>query len=215
MLSITTTIIILTVIISLTAFSNDKIKNDLLFWPFEIDERKQYFRFLSYGFVHADFMHLLFNMYALNSFGEAVERYLYSDPALFGSQGKWFFLLMYVTALIVSVIPDYFYHKNHSYYRALGASGAVSAVIFSYMVLQPNQKIGIIFLPPSLSLPAYIMGILFIGISIFLARRGSDNIGHRAHVSGALYGFLFTILAAQFFSEYNVWKNFIAAILPG
>jgi membrane associated rhomboid family serine protease len=213
MLSITTTIIILTVLISFAALNNEKTKNDLLFWPFEIDEKKQWYRFLTYGFVHADFMHLLFNMYALNSFGEAVEKYLYSDPALFGLQGKWIFLVMYLTALVVSVIPDYIYHKNHSAYRALGASGAVSAVIFAYMVLQPNQKIGIIFLPPSLSLPAYVMGIIFIVISIFLARKGSDNIGHRAHVSGAIYGLVFTVLAAKLLSTYDVWHQFIAAII--
>ena len=157
-------------------------------------------------------MHLIFNMYALNSFGEIMEKYILSSSALFGANGKWVFLLLYISGIIVSVIPDFIKYRNQSYYRALGASGAVSAIIFSYIMLQPNQKIGIIFLPSSMALPAYIMGILFIGISIVLAKKGTGNIGHRAHVSGAIYGLIFTIVSAKLLTNYDVIGAFINAI---
>src|SRR4051812_12102480 len=108
MFSINVTIIVITCLISLAALNNEKIKEDMLFWPAEIDSSRQYYRFFSYGLIHADFFHLIFNMIALYSFGDYVEKYLFSSPVLFGERGKIVYLVLYLTAIIVSPIPDYF-----------------------------------------------------------------------------------------------------------
>lgn len=210
MISITLSIVLLTVVISFTAFNKEKVKEDLLFWPAVIDSRKQYYRFLTCGFVHGDLMHLAFNMISLFSFGEFLEVYLFSHPGLFGSNGKLVYLMLYLLALIFSVLPDYFqYRKNYSY-RALGASGAVSAVIFSAILLNPATPIRLMFIP--IDIPGYIFGFIFLALSAYLAKRGGDNIGHRAHFSGAIFGVLYTIIVAKLLANFDVIKSFIEAI---
>lgn len=209
MISITLSIVILTIAISVSAFSKEKIKEDLLFWPAMIDSQKQYYRFFTNGFVHADVMHLAFNMLALWSFGEYVERYLYSNPMLFGSKAKLVYLGLYLIGLIVSVLPDYFQYRNNYAYRALGASGAVSAVIFSFIMLDPAQKISVFFLP---GMPGYIFGVIFLALSAFLAKRGGGNIGHRAHFSGAIFGVLYTIIMAKLIANIDIIPAFIETI---
>ncbi|MBC8033909.1 MAG: rhomboid family intramembrane serine protease [Chitinophagaceae bacterium] len=209
MFSITLTIVIVTAIISFTAFNNEKIKDDLLFWPAEIRSGNQWYRFITCGFVHGDLLHLAFNMLSLYSLGLVTEGDLFSSPALFGSNGKIAYLILYLTALIASVIPDYIYHKDNVGYRALGASGAVSAVIFAFIILQPARRLSILFLPIPGGVPAYVYGLVFLGISIYLSRKGNDNIGHRAHISGAVYGILFTIVAARIFAGFDVLRNFV------
>src|SRR3990170_2389643 len=113
MFSITVTIIIITCLFSFAAFNNNKVFNDLLFWPSEIQHRKQYYRFITYGLIHADMWHIVFNLYTLYSFGERVERYSFSMFETFGSKAKIFYLVLYVTALVISTIPDYFKHKDN------------------------------------------------------------------------------------------------------
>jgi membrane associated rhomboid family serine protease len=211
MFSINTTIIIITCLISFTAFSNEKIKEDMLFWPAEIDSRKQYYRFFSYGLIHADLFHLIFNMIALYSFGDYVEKYLFSNSLLFGERGKIIYLLLYVSAIIISPIPDYFKYRNTFAYRALGASGAVSAVIFAGIMLRPRIPVQFIFIP--FPIPGYIFAVLFVAISAIAARRGSDNIGHGAHLTGAVYGLVFTILMTKIFANYDAVKYFIDSIM--
>src|SRR6478736_4897717 len=207
MFSITVSIIILTCLISFTAFGNERMKENLLFWPAEVDSRKQYYRFLTYGFVHGDLMHLGFNMISLYSFGEYVERYLFSYTHTFGAQAKIFYAALYVLSLIVSAIPDYLMHRNNYSYRALGASGAVSAVIFAGITLNPTIPINLFFIP--IDIPGYIFGFIFLGLSVYLAKKGADNIGHRAHFSGAIFGVLFTIIAVKAHSGFDVMKNFV------
>lgn len=211
MFSITTIIIIVTCVVSLGAFNNPRLKNDLLFWPAEIEDRNQYYRFLTYGFVHGDFLHLAFNMLSLYSFGTYVEKYLYTQSFLFGHSAASMYIALYVLGLIISTIPDYFYYKNYSAYRALGASGAVCAVIFSGIMLQPKLPISMFFIP--IAIPGYLFGIIFLLISIWLGKRGGDNIGHRAHISGAIFGVLFTIIAARAFSGFDVVKAFLDEVL--
>lgn len=210
MISITLSIVIITAIISFTAFSNEKIKEDLLFWPAEIDSRKQYYRFITCGLVHGDLMHLAFNMISLLSFGEFLEISMFSHPNLFGHSGKIVYLSLYVLALVVSVIPDYFQYRHNYSYRALGASGAVSAVIFATILLNPATPIRLMFIP--IDIPGYIFGFIFLGLSAYLARRGRDNIGHRAHFSGAIFGVLFTIVVCKWLANYDVLKAFVEAI---
>lgn len=205
MISITMWIILITSVVSVAAFSKEKIKEDLLFWPAEIKSRGQYYRFLTGGLIHGDIMHLAFNMISLLSFGEYLEGYLFSSPDWFGSNGKLVYLALYVLALLVSVIPDYFAYKDNFAYRALGASGAVSAVIFAFIMLEPTMKLNLFF---SIPIPGYIFGALFLAVSVYLSRRGGDNIGHRAHFSGAIFGVLFMIIVGKLLANNDVLKDF-------
>ena len=211
MFSITNTIIFITCLVSFAAFYKEKIKEDLLFWPIAINHNNQYYRFLTYGLVHADLMHLAFNMWALFLFGQYVESYSFSQYYIFGHRAKMFFLLLYVSAMVVSAIPDYFLNKNNANYRALGASGAVSAVIFAGILLNPKLPIGIMFIP--IAIPGYIFGVLFLALSAYLAHKKIDNIGHSAHFSGAVYGLLFTIIATKLFTPYEAVKTFVNTIM--
>lgn len=211
MFSITNTIIFITCLVSIAAFYREKIKEDMLFWPAAINSNKQYYRFLSYGLVHADIMHLAFNMWALFLFGQYVEAYSFSQVYLFGHRAKIFFLLLYGSAIVISAIPDYFFNRNNDDYRALGASGAVSAVIFAGILLNPKIPIGILFIP--FAIPGYIFGFLFLALSAYLAKKKIDNIGHSAHFTGAIYGLLFTIIATKLFTPYEAVKTFVNTIM--
>ncbi|HMU47915.1 MAG TPA: rhomboid family intramembrane serine protease [Chitinophagaceae bacterium] len=207
-LSITLIIVIITGLVSFGAFNNEKLKNDLIFYPPYIN-RGQVYRFITHGFIHADIGHLIFNMIALYSFGEVVEM-IYEVPWVFGSKGKILYLLLYFSALIIASVPDYIKHKDNYYYRSLGASGAVSAVIFSSILFNPNAGIGLIFIP-GLAIPGYIFGIIYIIVSTVLARRGQDNIGHGAHITGAIYGLIFTYVTTKLMTDIDIldlfWKQ--------
>lgn len=205
MISITLSIVILTVAISVSAFSKEKIKEDLLFWPAVINSRNQYYRFLTNGFVHGDLVHLAFNMIALYSIGEYVETYLFANPMLFGEKAKLLYLLLYVLGLIVSVLPDYFKYRNNYSYRALGASGAVSAIIFAFIMLDPTQKISVFFIP---GVPGYLFGIIYLVLSAYMAKRGGDNIGHMAHFSGAIFGILYTVILGKLVANQDILMGF-------
>ncbi|QNA46447.1 rhomboid family intramembrane serine protease [Lacibacter sediminis] len=183
--TITVIIIIITCIISFTAFSSEKIINDLIFWPPMIQEKKQFYRFITSGLIHADIPHLAFNMITLYFFGRLVEEYLFI-PRI----GKTGYLLFYIAGIIVSEIPSYIKHRNNYSYRSLGASGAVTAVLFSFILLAPWQTIYVFFLP----VPAIIFAALYVGYSIYMDRKGGDNVNHSAHLWGAAWGVVFTLL---------------------
>ena len=210
--SITLIIVVITAIISVTGFSNQKIIDDLIFYPPYV-KRGQIYRFISHGLIHADPAHLIFNMLALYSFGESLEK-IYELPFIFGSSAKIVYLVLYVTALIIASVPDFFKHKDNYHYRSLGASGAVSAVIFSAILFNPNSGIGLIFLP-GLSIPGYIFAIIYLVISTILAKRGNDNIGHTAHITGAIYGLIFTYIATKLFTNFDILENFVKQIKGG
>lgn len=203
-LSITLIIIIVTTLVSISGFSSQKIIDDLIFYPPAVTQQRQWWRFLTCGLIHADFGHLILNMYALYIFGVHVERAFVS---IFGQYGNFVYLLMYVSALIVCLLPTYRKHRNNYYYRSLGASGAVSAVVFCFILLFPLQKLGLIFFP--VMIPGFIFGAIYLVVSSILDRRSADNINHSAHIWGALYGLVFLIAAANFFSNYPVLQNFV------
>ena len=206
-LSVTLIIIIITVIISLFAFQSQRVMSDLIFYPAAITERNQYYRFVTYGFIHADIPHLFFNMYALYLFGGVCEN---SFVDIFGNNGKLFYVLMYFFALIACVIPDFFKHKMNPGYRSLGASGAVSAVVSGYIVFNPLQGIGLLFIP--VFIPGFLFGILFLVISYWLGRKGGSSINHSAHIWGALFGVAFLIVLSQAFSAYPLLDHFITSV---
>ena len=187
-MSITIYIIILTVIVSLFAWQSEAKMNQLLFQPVRIWENKEWYRTLSNGFIHADFQHLLFNMLTLFFFGPTVEAYF---TYLFPAFGNTLYILFYISALFVSGLPALFLQKNNYYYSALGASGAVSAVLYAAILFDPTAIIYIKFIIP---VPAVLYGVFYLVLSAYMAKRGGDNIGHLAHFAGAVYGFIFPIL---------------------
>lgn len=186
---ITYIIIAMTVISSILAFGNQTLMSNCIFNPYVINSRKQYHRFVTSGFIHADLMHLFFNMYALYLFGTNVEL---AFKALFHNLGSTLYITLYVTALVMSASFSYFKHRENPRYNALGASGAVSAVLFASIVLYPTQELMIFPIP--FFIPSYILGPLYLLYSYYMGRRGTDNIGHDAHFFGALWGVLFILL---------------------
>jgi membrane associated rhomboid family serine protease len=207
MFSFTIVILILTCIISFTAFSNQKVIDDLIFYPPAITQRNQWYRFITNGVIHADIGHLAFNMFSFYMFGEFVEKYF---MALFDEKGKMFFLAMYITALAVCLIPTYLQNKDNYHYRSLGASGAVSAVVFAGIFLDPTIKIGLIIIPPII--PGFIFGPLYLVLSAYMAKRGGDNINHSAHFWGAVWGVVFVIITCLMMTNFNPITNFLVQV---
>lgn len=208
-MSVTLIIIIITCIVSIPAFQKDDVKEKFLFWPYRINKNKEFFRFFSGALVHADTMHLLFNMVTLYSFGTAIENFLY--PVFFHQQTVMLYVSLYILATVASCIPDYFKYKEVYGYRALGASGAVSAVIFSAILLEPTMPLRFFFIP--IDIPGWVFGFIFLGLSAYLAKRGGDNIGHNAHFWGGVFGLIFTYLASRAFTNVNLIDRFIEQVL--
>ncbi|MFL6592011.1 MAG: rhomboid family intramembrane serine protease [Luteimonas sp.] len=173
-----------TVLVSWMAMNNRQLMDRLILWPSAIQRRHQYDRLVTHGFVHADFAHLLFNMITLYFFGRLIERFFAQYMGEIG------FVLFYLSAVLVAILPTYLRHRRDPSYRSLGASGAVSAVLFAYILLQPWAMIYVFFVP----LPAIVYGAMYVGYSIWMDRHGDDNVNHSAHLCGAGYGVLFTLL---------------------
>lgn len=181
---LTLAIIAVTCIVSWIAFKDGKLMQRLLLWPPAVEKKHEYWRLLSYGLVHADFQHLLFNMITLFFFGRAME-WLYAQHL--GSLG---FLWFYLGGLLVSILPTYIQNRRNANYRSLGASGAVSAVLFAFILLSPWSMIFVFFFP----VPAIVYAVAFVAFSIWMDHRGGSYINHSAHMWGAAYGIVFTVL---------------------
>lgn len=205
-LSITVIIVIITTLVSIGGFNNQKIINDLIFYPPAVSRQNQWYRFFSCGLIHADFGHLFFNMLALYLFGRFVES-AFND--LFAELGKWIYLLLYLSALLISLLPTYFKNKDNYYYRSLGASGAVSAIVFAGLALVPTMGIYIFFIP--IPIPGFIFAPLYLIISAILERKGRGGINHSAHIWGSIYGLAFIIVASNAV-DYPIVRNFIADV---
>ena len=194
-------IIGITVVVSLIAFNRRDIFDRLRFSAYAIKHDNQGWRFISYALLHAGWVHLFINMFVLYSFGEVVLIYF---EHLFGGKGVLYFILLYLGGVIFSVLVDFGKHKDNPYYTAVGASGAVSAVVFSSIILMPAAKLYLFFIP--IPIPAAVFGILYLVYSAYQARRGHDNVGHNAHFWGAIFCFVFTIaikaaLVLSFFEQ--------------
>ncbi len=185
-MSITLLIVIFTSLVSFRAFSDSKLRELLIFRPTLINDRKEYYRFITSGFIHGDTMHLLINMYVLYQFGDFAESVF---TAIFTpAEGRIVYFIFYVSAIIVSSIPVYFRHQDNFSYAALGASGATSALVFAYILFAPWQWF---VFPP---LPGIILGFAYLAYSSYMDKRGGDNIGHNQHYWGAIYGVSFMLL---------------------
>ncbi len=189
-MSITLIIIIVTTIVSITGFSNKEWFQKLQFTPSAVIHRKEYWRLLTHAFLHANWFHLFINMLVLFSFGVVVEYYFVGFFGMF--KGKFIFLLLYLTSIFFSVLYSLQKHKNDWFYNAVGASGAVSAVVFTSIFFEPWNMVYLFGLLP---IPAIIFGILYLIYSYQMSKRDTtDFIAHDVHFWGAVYGFVFPVL---------------------
>jgi membrane associated rhomboid family serine protease len=191
---ITLLLIAVTCVVSFMAFKNAKLANDLILWPPAIFRQREYYRLVTYGFIHADGQHLLFNMITLFFFGRAMEEFFTYHLGMLG------FVTFYLGGLIVSILPSVIHNRDNPLYRSLGASGAVSAVLFSCILMAPWSTIYVLVIP----LPAILYAVLYVVYSITMDRRGGDNVNHSAHLWGAAYGVIATLLV-----EPSVFGRFV------
>ncbi len=180
-------IIAITVITSIMAWNNADLFYKLKFNPFLANERKEYWRLVTYGLIHADWLHLAINMFVLYSFGSVVIQYF---DFLFPGKSIFLYLILYIGGLAISVAPAFGKHKNNSMYNAVGASGAVSAILFSSIVFSPMNKIYLFPIP--FGVPAVVFGILYLVYSAYMNKKAKDNVGHDAHFWGGIFGFFLT-----------------------
>jgi membrane associated rhomboid family serine protease len=207
-MSITLIITIVTVIVSFLAMNNEQLMDKLIFSPYAIaKDPNQWYRSITCGLIHADFMHLAFNMFSFYMFGDYVEQFF---GMIFGPTGRFLYLLLYVSSLVVCIIPTYYQHKKQYYYRSLGASGAVSAIVFAGIFLQPTLQIGFFFIPPII--PGFIFGPIYLALTVYLSKKGGGSINHSAHLWGSIYGVVFLIIASRFSGNYDVVGTFIEQI---
>lgn len=187
-LDITLILIVVTAMISIQAFNQAGFMQKLIFNPYAIFHKKQWYRFLSSGFLHADWIHLGLNLFVLFSFGSVVQKYY---AYFFGTAGNYLFILLYLSSIIAANASTYYAHKNNPSYNSLGASGAVSAVVFASILFQPIAKI---YLYGLIGIPGYLAGIAYLVYSQYSSKNNQDNINHEAHFYGAVYGIVFTLV---------------------
>lgn len=175
-------IFIITIITTLMAFNNETLLGNLILHPYSVYRKKNVYTVITSGLIHNDWMHLIFNMFSYFFFAFNLERMM----------GHWQFGLLYVASLILSDLPTIFKHKNDWGYRCLGASGAVSAVIFAYILYDPAVKM--IIMPIPVGIPAIIFGPLYLLYCHYASKHARDNVNHDAHLFGALSGIIITIM---------------------
>lgn len=192
-------IIIAVSLISIAGFSQPELVYRYQFNAWQIKHRKEYVRIISHGFFHGSWMHLLINMFVLWSFGRSV---IYDFMHTLPGNSSVMFLFFFFSALVVSSIYSFVKEKDNPNYNAIGASGAVSAVVFASILYDPYGTIYLYFIP----VPGILLGIGYLIYSRIMGERNADNIGHDAHFWGAVYGFVFPIilnpsLLGRFFRE--------------
>jgi len=196
---ITLIIIALTCVVSFMALRDGRLMGRLIFWPPAVSRGREYQRLVTYGIVHADFNHLLVNMLTLFFFGGFLERFYTAQLGVLG------YVLFYVGGLIASILPSYFKHREDPNYRSLGASGAVSAILFAYILFRPWSMIGVMFIIP---MPAILYAVLYVIYSVVMERRGGGNVNHSAHLWGGAYG-----VAATLVVEPRLVSHFVQTLL--
>lgn len=192
-------IIGITVLISVFSFNHAALFERLKFSPYTIKHQNEGWRFISYGLVHADWLHLLINMWVLYSFGDIVEKVFKLN---FGVKGMFYYLLFYIGGILFSVLFDFRKYKDNVYYSAVGASGAVSAVVFSSILIYPVSRI--LVFPFPFGIPGWLFGLLYLVYMVYMQKNGHDNIGHSAHFWGAVFGMILTVILFP-----GVWHNFL------
>lgn len=180
---VTYALIAVTVAVSLLAWQRPRWLEALIYWPPGV-RRGQWWRLLTHGFVHADGAHLFVNMLVLFFFGGVMER------VLTGRIGAVGFLLFYLAGIVVAILPTHVRHLRDASYRSLGASGAVAAMLFAYILIQPWSTLLVMFIP----MPAIVFAVAYVWYSVWAERRSADNVNHGAHLSGAAWGVAFMLV---------------------
>jgi membrane associated rhomboid family serine protease len=175
----------ITLITSLLAFYNEELYNNFILQPYSVARRERVYTLFTSGLIHRDWSHLLFNMMSYYFFAFQLERVL----------GHWQFGLLYVISLILSDVPTVIKHRNDYWYRSLGASGAISGVVFSFIMFFPFASMYILFLP--FPIKAIVFGALYLAYCAYASRKGIGNVNHDAHFYGALCGIVITIILDQ------------------
>ncbi len=174
-------IFLLTVVTSLYAFANPQIYGKFMLHPYSVNRGDRVWSIFTSGLIHKDWAHLFFNMFSYYMFAFTLERII----------GHWQFGILYIASLALSDLSTILKHKDHFWYNSLGASGAISAVIFSYILFDPKTSFYLFFIP--IPIPAYIFGVLYLIYSAYASKHAS-NINHDAHFFGALSGVIITIM---------------------
>jgi membrane associated rhomboid family serine protease len=175
-------IMVVTIGASLFAFSNEKYYNKWMFQPYYVARGEDVYTIFTSALIHRDWMHLIFNMASYSFFAFRLEVQF----------GHWQFAVLYILSMVLSDVSTLIKHKDNAWYRSLGASGAVSAVVFSAILFNPLDEMGLIMLP--VMIPAYIFGILYLIYCHFASRHARDHVNHDAHLFGALSGIVITII---------------------
>ncbi|MBP6827398.1 MAG: rhomboid family intramembrane serine protease [Saprospiraceae bacterium] len=202
---VTYIIIAVTALISFMAFNNPELSVKMRHWPYEEARRGEYYRWFTSGFLHADPMHLIFNMLTLLFFGASVEA---KFSELFPGWGSAIYLIFYVAGIVAPSSATFYKYRNTSSFASIGASGAVAAVLFASILFNPTNKIYMFFIP--IGIPGFIFGILYLWYSSYEAGRSRDNIDHTAHFFGAVFGFFFPLLFSpmlfpEFLAQIQAW----------
>ena len=195
-------IIIANVLFSLKGFNDGAFFNKYKFQVGAIKAGDK-LRMLTSGFLHADWMHLGFNMYALYIFGDVVVKTL----------GNVYFFIIYYGSLIAGSLYSFYRHKRNDFYSAIGASGAVSGIVFSSILLYPDMKL--MMFPIPLEMPAYIFGIGYLLYSIYGMKTQLGNVGHAAHLGGAIGGYVLTILFFPSVINNNLIMSVVIGLIIG
>jgi membrane associated rhomboid family serine protease len=200
---VTYLLLALTILISAIAMDNQSLKYRLMLNPYDVIHHKKWYRCFTHAFVHGDWLHLGFNMYVLFSFGEVLEFQLI---LLYGLKGYYYMALLYLSAILFSSLLSLYINKNNPGYNSLGASGAVMAVLFAYILLFPTAELGLLFLP--IRIPAFIFGPIILIAEYALSKRGGTGIAHDAHFAGAVYGIIFMTIVdfhflLNFFNQFT------------
>lgn len=185
-------IFIFTLITSIYAFNDHQLYGKFMMHPYTVSKGKKLYTFITSGLIHADWMHLFFNMFTFYFFAFRLELMI----------GHWQFGLLYFLSLILSDIPTVIKHRNDFWYNSLGASGAISAILFSYILFEPMNLIGVMFIP----MPAIVFAVLYLAYSWYMAKNAKDNIGHDAHFFGAITGLIFTVIFVSGIIPYFIEK---------
>ena len=176
-------IFVFTLITSIYAFNNTDLFGKFMLHPYSVAKGNKLYTFITSGLIHADWMHLFFNMFTFFFFAFKLETMI----------GHWQFGLLYIVSLVLSDIPTAVRHKDDYRYSSLGASGAISAVLFSYILFQPLSMIGVMFIP----MPAIVFGVLYLVYCVYMSRNSRDSINHDAHFFGALTGLILTVMLVK------------------
>lgn len=177
------TLLVITLITSIRAFKDSELRYRFIFNPYRLVRNKEWHQFFTSGLIHADVWHLAFNMLVFYYFAFSLE---------INHLGPWLFLVLYLGSLIISHIPAIIKHRDNSGYNALGASGAVSAVVLSMVIFEPEMRMSLLFIP--IWLPGWLFALLYMAYSFYAGIRGIGRIGHDAHLWGSLAGIVLTVI---------------------